>query len=322
MTKFAHAGTHCNPVLQDNRPLSQAPIKIRKAHSVTGNNFCVSEAPARKLHKSATPTGSVRSAGHRGGQALVASPRTSHQRRVDEAKRRQTERQTEDTQRKRLRKKELLKALQLAKLRRQFSAFGFDDVDRELKRVAAARRDQDSFGNITLGDKASWLGPLAEGLLPPKPADETPRRVVKLNRPPVAKGLKFPTEDAHPPPAPAPPVGASGLRPVPPKPGLPKLPSEPLPSLKLEKVRVKTKSEVYEPLTERETTGGMARGLARDDTVSSLYCSTPACADDVEPAKMKRRFRRVDAALGRYAKAPRRWWFRRPRAAGVGRRKG
>ena len=35
------------------------------------------------------------------------------QRRVDEAKRRQTERQTEDTQRKRLRKKELLKALQL-----------------------------------------------------------------------------------------------------------------------------------------------------------------------------------------------------------------
>ena len=57
----------------------------------------------------------------------------------------------------------------------------------------------------------------------------------------------------------------------PPKPGLPKLPSEPLPSLKLEKVRVKTKSEVYEPLTERETTGGMARGLARDDTVSSLY---------------------------------------------------
>ena len=45
-------------------------------------------------------------------------------------------------------------------------------------------------------------------------------------------------------------------------------------------------------------------------------------ADDVEPAKMKRRFRRVDAALGRYAKAPRRWFFRRPRAAGVGRRKG
>ena len=244
------------------------------------------------------------------------------QRRVDEAKRRQTERQTEDTQRKRLRKKELLKALQLAKLRRQFSAFGFDDVDRELKRVAAARRAQDSFGNITLGDKASWLGPLAEGLLPPKPANETQKRVVKLNRPPVAKGLKFPKEEAHPAPAPAPPVGASGLRPVPPKPGLPKLPSEPLPSLKLEKVRVKTKSEVYEPLTERETTGGMARGLARDDTVSSLYCSTPACADDVEPAKMKRRFRRVDAALGRYAKAPRRWFFRRPRAAGVGRRKG
>ena len=100
------------------------------------------------------------------------------------------------------------------------------------------------------------------------------------------------------------------------------MPREPLPSLKLEKVRVKTKSEVYEPLTERDTTGGMARGLARDDTVSSLYCSTPACADDVEPAKIKRRFRRVDAALGRYAKAPRRWWFRRPRAAGVGRRKG
>ncbi len=195
------------------------------------------------------------------------------QRRVDEAKRRQTERRTEDTQRRRLRKKELLKALQLAKLRRQFSAFGFDDVDRELKRVAAARRGQDSFDNITVGDKASWLGPLAEGLLPPKPADEkTPKRVVKLNRPPVAKGLKFPKEEAHPAPAPAPPVGASGLRPVPPKPGLPKLPREPLPSLKLEKVRVKTKSEVYEPLTERETTGGMDRGLARDDTVSSLYC--------------------------------------------------
>ena len=246
------------------------------------------------------------------------------QRRVDEAKRRQTERQTEDTQRKRLRKKELLKALQLAKLRRQFSAFGFDDVDRELKRVAAARRAQDSFGNITLGDKASWLGPLAEGLLPPKPANEAPKRVVKLNRPPVAKGLKFPTEDAHPPPAPAPPVGASGLRPVPPKPGLPKLPREPLPSLKLEKVRVKTKSEVYEPLTERETTGGMARGLARDDTVSSLYCSTPACADDepVAPVRKLRFSGRVNGALGRYAKAPRRWFFRRPRAAGVGRRKG
>ena len=244
------------------------------------------------------------------------------QRRVDEAKRRQTERQTEDTQRKRLRKKELLKALQLAKLRRQFSAFGFDDVDRELKRVAAARRAQDSFGNITLGDKASWLGPLAEGLLPPKPANERP--VVKLNRPPVAKGLKFPTEDAHPPPAPAPPVGASGLRPVPPKPGLPKLPREPLPSLKLEKVRVKTKSEVYEPLTERETTGGMARGLARDDTVSSLYCSTPSCADDepVAPVRKLRFSGRVNGALGRYAKAPRRWFFRRPRAAGVGRRKG
>ena len=119
-------------------------------------------------------------------------------------------------------------------------------------------------------------------------------------------------------------MGASGLRPVPPKPGLPKLPSEPLPSLKLEKVRVKTKSEVYEPLTERDTTGGMARGLARDDTVSSLYCSTPACADDepVAPPVRKWRFTRVDAALGRYAKAPRRWWFRRPRAAGVGRRKG
>ena len=52
--KFAHAGTHCNPVLQDNRPLSQAPIKIRKAHSATGNNFCVSEAPAQELPKSAT----------------------------------------------------------------------------------------------------------------------------------------------------------------------------------------------------------------------------------------------------------------------------
>ena len=76
---FAHAGTHCNPVLQDNRPLSQAPIKIRKAHSVTGANLSVSEAPAQKLHKSATPTGSVRSAGHRGGQAFVASRRTSHQ---------------------------------------------------------------------------------------------------------------------------------------------------------------------------------------------------------------------------------------------------
>ena len=151
---------------------------------------------------------------------------------------------------------------------------------------------------------------------------DTERPVFKLNRPPVSKGLKFPTEAAHPAPSSAPPVGASGLRLVPPKPGLPKLPREPLPSLKLEKVRVKTKSEVYEPLTERDTTGGMARGLARDDTVSSLYCSTPACADDVEPAKMKRRFRRVDAALGRYAKAPRRWWFRRPRAAGVGRRKG
>ena len=50
------------------------------------------------------------------------------QRRVDEAKRRQTERQTEDTQRKRLRKKELLKALQLAKLRRQFSARSSDAV--------------------------------------------------------------------------------------------------------------------------------------------------------------------------------------------------
>ena len=54
--QFAHAGTHCNPVLQDNRPLSQAPIKIRKAHSVTGNNFCVSEAPAQELPKSATTT--------------------------------------------------------------------------------------------------------------------------------------------------------------------------------------------------------------------------------------------------------------------------
>ena len=41
-------------MLQDNRPLSQAPIKIRKAHSVTGNNFCVSEAPAQELPKSAT----------------------------------------------------------------------------------------------------------------------------------------------------------------------------------------------------------------------------------------------------------------------------
>ena len=59
---------------------------------------------------------------------------------------------------------------------------------------------------------------------------------------------------------------------MPPKPGLSKLPSEPLPSLKLEKVRVKTKSEVYEPLTERETTGGMARGLARDRAPAGLRC--------------------------------------------------
>ena len=93
------------------------------------------------------------------------------QRRVDEAKRRQTERQTEDTQRKRLRKKELLFSLQ-HKLRRQFSAFGSEDVDRELKRVRRRRRDRHSFGNITLGDKTLRLGPLAEGLLPPKPANE------------------------------------------------------------------------------------------------------------------------------------------------------
>ena len=36
-----------------------------------------------------------------------------------------------------------------------------------------------------------------------------------LDRSPVAKGLKFPTEKAHSLPAPAPPVGATGLRPVP-----------------------------------------------------------------------------------------------------------
>ena len=108
------------------------------------------------------------------------------QRRVDEAKRRQTERQTEDTQRKRLRKKELLKALQLAKLEAVLGVWLRRRRPRVEGRGGAARPGP--FGNITLGDKASWLGPLAEGLLPPKPANETQKRTSNSTGRPSPKG--------------------------------------------------------------------------------------------------------------------------------------
>lgn len=247
------------------------------------------------------------------------------QRRVEEAKRRQTEdglKRTQDlVQQRRLRRKELLKALQLAKLRRRFSAFGFDDVDRELKRLADARRSQDSFDDAREGNTlAGWLGPLAESLLPPPSIDAPPTMSqtrpgapYRLDRPPVAKGLKFPKERAHPPPAPAPSVGATGLRPVPakPRPPLPK-PSVPLPSVRSRTV-VQAPSEVYSVLTDRATTGGMQRGLQRDASVSSLYTGNDGTADDAEPPKLGGR---VNAALGRYASAPRRW-FRRRRERGA-----
>lgn len=265
------------------------------------------------------------------------------QRRVEEAKRRQTEdglKRTQDlVQQRRLRRKELLKALHLAELRRRFSAFGFDDVDRELKRLADARRSQDSFDDAREGNTlAGWLGPLAESLLPPPSIDAPPTMSqtrpgapYRLDRPPVAKGLKFPKERAHPPPAPAPPVGATGLRPVPatsvganglrpvpakPRPPLPK-PSVPLPSVRSRTV-VQAPSEVYSALTDRATTGGMQRGLQRDASVSSLYTGNDGTADDAEPPKLGGR---VNAALGRYASAPRRW-FRRRRERGAYRLEG
>ena len=65
------------------------------------------------------------------------------------------------------RRKDLLRSVKLAKLRQRLSAFGFSEVDEELGRASAARRAQDSFGDVDLSEKASWLGPLAEGLLPP-----------------------------------------------------------------------------------------------------------------------------------------------------------
>ena len=131
------------------------------------------------------------------------------ERRVNEAKAKvdddRSRARVELIRRRRERKKELLRSLQLAKLRQRLTAFGFSEVDAELSRVQEARKRQDSFEDVDLGEKASWLGPLAENLLPPRrdrpaAADDArpnatarnataPRRTVRLRPPP---GLKMP----------------------------------------------------------------------------------------------------------------------------------
>ena len=110
------------------------------------------------------------------------------------SKRRQTSARPRTRRRKRLRK-ELLKR-QLAKLRRQFSAFGFDDVDRELKRVARGATDfrQYTWATRLLG----WVLSPGGYYRPNRPTrPETSAKTQPAARRP---GLKFP-EDAHPPPA-------------------------------------------------------------------------------------------------------------------------
>ena len=86
------------------------------------------------------------------------------ERRVNEAKAKvdddRSRARVELIRRRRERKKELLRSLQLAKLRQRLTAFGFSEVDAELSRVQEARKRQDSFEDVDLGEKASWLGPL------------------------------------------------------------------------------------------------------------------------------------------------------------------
>ena len=90
------------------------------------------------------------------------------------------------------RRKDLLRSVKLAKLRQRLSAFGFSEVDEELGRASAARRAQDSFGDVDLSEKASWLGPLAEGLLPPRDGEAPAANATARRRASLATGLKVP----------------------------------------------------------------------------------------------------------------------------------
>ena len=67
-----------------------------------------------------------------------------------------------------------------------------------VKRVAARAARPGLLRQYYIGRQGffGWVPSRRGGLLPPKPANETQKRVVKLNRPPVAKGSWLPTRRA------------------------------------------------------------------------------------------------------------------------------
>ena len=165
------------------------------------------------------------------GEARGAALPFDIARRVEEAKSKagsadeaRSKERLEEIRGKRERKKELLRSFRRQRLKSRLAAFGFEEVDEELSQLQGSRRRQDSFETVDRDEKASWLGPLAKRVAPPRRTpsddDDAPASVgeatTRRDHQQAAPGLRFPSEAAAPverrPPPPLPDSRGPGRR--------------------------------------------------------------------------------------------------------------